>query len=51
LTTLRELALTFRPDISLGLSDNQVVAFFIDFPMTPISSQSDTLPKSYDKKY
>lgn len=34
---------------TLGLMDIQVVTFFVSFPTTPISSQSDTLAKSYDK--
>jgi hypothetical protein len=34
--------LSFHPDI-------QVVSFFLSFPTTPISSQSDTWAESYDK--
>jgi hypothetical protein len=37
------------PDVSLDCSDGQVLSFFISFPTTPISSQSDTQTESYDK--
>jgi len=37
------------PDISLGRPDGQVVVFFISFPTTPISSQSNTRVESYNK--
>jgi len=36
-------------EVSIGRPDIQVVAFFLSFPMTPISSQSDTRTESYDK--
>jgi hypothetical protein len=35
--------------ISLSHRGNQVIAIFISFLTTPISSQSDTLAESYDK--
>jgi hypothetical protein len=43
--------LTFRPDggPSGRLPYIQVVGFFLSFPKTPISSQSDTRAESYDK--
>jgi hypothetical protein len=38
-----------HPDISLGHPNGQVVLFFISFPTTPISSQSNTRVESFDK--
>jgi hypothetical protein len=38
-----------RPDVSLGRLDGQVVVFFVSFPMTSISSQSDIWTESYDQ--
>jgi hypothetical protein len=43
------MVLGMRPDVSLGRPDGQVVSFFVSFPTTPISSQSDTRGESYDK--
>jgi hypothetical protein len=39
----------FYPDNSNGRPDYQFTLFFVSFPMTPISSQSDIWPKSYNK--
>jgi hypothetical protein len=37
------------PDVYLGLPYNQVLYLFVNFPMTPISSQSDIWAESYDQ--
>jgi hypothetical protein len=34
---------------SIGRPDHQIASFFVSFPMTSISSQSDIGPKSYDQ--
>jgi len=39
----------FRPDASSGRPDSQLTAFFLSFPTTPISSQSDIWVKSYNQ--
>jgi hypothetical protein len=38
-----------RSDASIGLMDGQFISFFVSFPTTPISSQSDNWVKSYDQ--
>jgi hypothetical protein len=38
-----------RPDASIVHLNSQFTSFFVSFPMTPTSSQSDILVKSYDQ--